>query len=78
MNARYLIWAAVITLIRQSGFYFLQCVRGPFQGYSGKCEDDITNQVLNGKLMMVARATGLEYFNSKGLWRKHPRQEAFT
>jgi hypothetical protein len=27
MNARYLIWAAVITLIRQSGFYFLQCVR---------------------------------------------------
>ena len=28
--------------------------------------------------MIAARTTELEYFNSKGVWRKRPRQEAFA
>jgi hypothetical protein len=34
--------------------------------------------VLNDKLVAAARATELQYFNSKGVWRKRPRQEAFA
>ena len=56
----------------------LQSACGPQQRYSGKYKDDITKRVLNDKLVMAARATELQYFNSKGIWRKRLRQEAFA
>ena len=46
-------------------------------GYTGKSEDDITGQLLRDDLVNAARITELEYFNSKGVWRKKTRQEAY-
>ena len=47
-------------------------------GYSGKFKDDITGQPLRDDLVREARAKELQYFTSKGVWRKRPRQEAFA
>ena len=47
-------------------------------GYSGKYKDDLTGQVLRDDLVRAARAKELEYFNAKGVWRKRPRQEAYS
>ena len=52
-------------------------LRGPAQGYSGKYVDDMSKQVLKDSLVQEARAKELLYFNSKGVWRKRPRSEAF-
>ena len=52
-------------------------LRGPAQGYSGKYIDDMSKQVLKDSLVQEARAKELLYFNSKGVWRKRPRSEAF-
>jgi len=52
-------------------------LRGPAQGYSGKYADDMSKQVLKDSLVQEARAKELLYFNSKGVWRKRPRSEAF-
>ena len=49
---------------------------GPAQGYSGRYKDDLTGQVLKDSLVAKARAVELEYFNSKGVWRKVPRGSA--
>ena len=50
---------------------------GPEQGYSGCFKDDITGQVLRDDLVVEARAKELEFFTSKGVWVKVPRQRAF-
>ena len=52
-------------------------LRGPAQGYSGKCVDDMSKQFLKDSFVQGARAKELLYFNSKGVWRKRPRSEAF-
>lgn len=52
-------------------------LRGPAQGYSGKCVDDMSKQVLGDSLVQEARAKELLYVNSKGVWRKRPRSDAF-
>ncbi len=53
-----------------------QLLRGPENGYSGKCRDDTTGQVLKDELVMEARQKELDYFHSKGVWTKRPRGEA--
>ena len=50
---------------------------GPEQGYSGRFKDDISGQVLRDDLVVEARAKELEFFTSKGVWVKVPRQRAF-
>ena len=52
-------------------------LRGPAQGYGGKYVDDMSKQVLKDSLVQEARAKELLYFNSKGVWGKRPRSEAF-
>ncbi len=52
-------------------------LRGPQQGYSGKYRDDISGQVLREDLVREARLKELDYFNTKGVWRKRSRTEAF-
>ena len=52
-------------------------MRGPDEGYSGKHRDDLTGQVLKDSLVAEARQKELEYFASKGVWRKRTRAEAF-
>ena len=47
------------------------------EGCSGKYRDDITKQPLRDELVHAARKTELEYFRSKSVWVKRPRQEAF-
>ena len=54
----------------------LKPLYGPEQGYSGRFRDDLTGQLLKDSLVMAARAKELEYFHSKGVWMKVPRQEA--
>ena len=69
----------------QPGCYGIQsqdddCIReiyGPAQGYSGKYKDDLTGQVLKDSLVMEARKKELDFFKSKGVWLKVPRQQAF-
>ena len=51
-------------------------MRGPAQGYSGEFKDDISGQVLKGSLARAARATELEFFHSKKVWRKVPKAQA--
>ena len=50
---------------------------GPAQGYSGKFKDDLTGQPLRDDLVRAARAKELEFFCSKGVWVKVPRQRSF-
>ena len=50
---------------------------GPAQGYSGKYKDDLTGQPLRDDLVKAARAKELEFFRSKGVWTKVPRQTAY-
>ena len=52
-------------------------LRGPAHGYSDKYVGDMSKQVLEDSLVQEARAKELMYFNSKGVWRKRPRSEAF-
>ena len=52
-------------------------MRGPDQGFSGKFRDDLSGQVLKDSLVAEARQKELEYFASKGVWRKRTRAEAF-
>ena len=52
-------------------------VYGPAQGYSGKCKDDLTGQALRDDLVKLARAKELEFFCSKGVWLKVPRQRSY-
>ena len=54
-----------------------QLLRGPEQGYSGKFRDDLSKQVLKDSLVHEARRKELDYFASKGVWRKKTRAEAF-
>ena len=51
----------------------VQSLYGPKRGYSGRVKDDLTRQVLRDDLVMVARAKGRGFFNSKGVWIKVPR-----
>ena len=51
-------------------------MRGPAQGFSGKCRDDLTGQVLRDVWVDAARATELAYFHSKNVWVKVPKHEA--
>ena len=51
-------------------------LRGSEQGYSGKCKDDLTGQVLKDELVHQARAAELAHFHSKGVWLKIPKQDA--
>ena len=44
--------------------------------YSGRYKDDLTGQLLKDELVLKARRVELEYFNSKGVWRKVPRHNA--
>ena len=48
----------------------LKSMFGPEQGYSGKCRDDLTRQVLKDELVTKARAIELADFHSKSVWRK--------
>ena len=50
---------------------------GPEQGYSGRFKDDLTGQILRDDLVVEARTKELEFFTSKGVWIKVPRQRAF-
>ena len=50
---------------------------GPEQGYSGKYKDDLTKQPLKDVLVKAARAKELEFFCSKGVWLKVPRQRSY-
>ena len=53
-------------------------VYGPAQGYSGRYRDDLTGQPLRDDLVKAARAKEPEFFTSKGVWSKAPRQRAFA
>ena len=50
---------------------------GPDRDYSGKCKDDLTKQPLRDDLVKAARAKELEFFCSKGVWLKVPRQRSY-
>ena len=39
-------------------------------------KDDLTGQPLDPKFVAVARAKGLEYFESKGVWKMKPIEDA--
>ena len=43
---------------------------GPAQGFSGKYRDDLSGHVLKDSLVEEARAKELQYFQSKGVWKK--------
>ena len=49
---------------------------GPEQGFSGRFRDDLTGQVLRDDLVLQARMKELEFFHSKGVWLKVPRDRA--
>ncbi len=53
-------------------------LRGPAQGYSRKCVDDMSKQFLKDSLVQEARAKELLYFNSKGVWRKRPAMRSMV
>ena len=55
-----------------------QTLRGPEQGFTGKYVDDMSGQILNDSLVNEARQKELEYFTSKGVWRKRLLSEAFA
>ena len=42
-----------------------------------KYKDDLTGQPLRDDLVKIARAKELEFFCSKGVWLKVPRQRSF-
>ena len=54
----------------------LKSIYGPEQGYSGRYKDDLTGQLLKNELVLKARRVELDYFDSKGVWKKVPRQNA--
>ena len=54
----------------------LKSIYGPEQGYSGRYKDDLTGQLLKDELVLKARQVELDYFNSKGVWKKVPRHNA--
>ena len=41
--------------------------QGPAQGFSGRCRDDLTGQVLKDSLMIEARMVELAFFHSKNV-----------
>ena len=47
-------------------------------GYSGKYKDDLSGQLLKDTLVQEARQVELRYFETKGVWMKVPRQQAFA
>ena len=47
-------------------------IGGPAQGFSGRYRDDLTGQVLRDVDVQAARAKELEYFCTKGVWKKCP------
>ena len=51
-------------------------IRGVAQGFSGKFKDDLTGQVLRDDDVRAARAKELEYFCTKGVWKKMPKHVA--
>ena len=53
-----------------------QNLRGPAQGFSGRYKDDLTGQVLHDESVRAARAKELDYFCSKGVWKKMPQNVA--
>ncbi len=53
-----------------------QSMYGPEHGYSGRFRDDLTGQVLRDDLVHAARMVELDYFHSKGVWIKVPKQRA--
>ena len=54
----------------------LKHIYGPAQGYSGRYKDDISGQVLRDDLVKTAQAVELEFFSSKGVWKKVDRVNA--
>ena len=50
---------------------------GPAQDYSGKYKGDLTGQPLRDDLVKGARAKESEFFCSKSVWVKVPRQRSF-
>ena len=62
--------------VANEDFEVLKSMYGPEQGYSGKYKDDLTGQLLKDELVLKARRVELDYFNSKGVWKKVPRQNA--
>ena len=54
----------------------VQHAYGPAQGFSGRFRDDLTGQVLRDDLVLQARLKELEFFHSKGVWIKVPRERA--
>ena len=53
-------------------------LKDPGQGFTGKFVDGMSGQVLNDSLVAEARRKELEYFTSKGVWRKRLLSEAFA
>ena len=51
-------------------------LRGPTTGYTGRCSDDLTGQVLKDPSMIEARAKELAFFYSKAVWQKVPKAQA--
>ena len=62
--------------VRDDDADVLKQLYGPSQGYSGRYKDDLTGQVLRDDLVEKARAVELQFFNSKGVWRKAPKAQA--
>ncbi len=48
-------------------------LKGPEHGYSGKYRDDTSSQLLKDDLVREARHKELQYFCSKGVWLKKPK-----
>ncbi len=51
-------------------------LKSPEHGYSGKYRDDTSGQLLKDDLVKEARRKELQYFCSKGVWLKRPKDEA--
>ena len=45
-------------------------MKGPEQGFTGRYVDEMPGQILNDSLVAEARGTEMEYFTSRGVWRK--------
>ena len=55
--------------------HLMACGHG--QGYSGKYKDALTGQALQDDLVVKARKVEVDFFESKGVWTKVPRQKAY-
>ncbi|MBS94029.1 MAG: hypothetical protein CL799_06265 [Chromatiales bacterium] len=53
-----------------------EALKNPEHGYSGQYRDDTSGQLLKDDLVKEARRKELQYFCSKGVWLKRPKDEA--